>query len=68
MICGPEVDVDGIENAEKRKPPRNAIDDGLFACWEELVDDGAEEENVDERPVGGWSASAADGGENGHTK
>jgi hypothetical protein len=53
MICGPEIDVDGIEDAKKREPPGNAIDDGLLAVWEELVDDGAEEEGVDERPVGG---------------
>lgn len=39
MIGGPEVDIDGIEDAEEREPPGNAIDDYFFACREELVDD-----------------------------
>jgi hypothetical protein len=39
VIGRPEVDIDGIEDAEEREPPGNAIDDCLLACWEELVDD-----------------------------
>ena len=53
MIGGPEVDVDGVEDAKEREPPGNAINDCFFACWEELVDDCAQEENMDEGPVQG---------------
>ena len=55
MIGGPEVDIDGIEDAEEREPPGNAIDDYFFACREELVDDCAQEEDMDEGPVEGVS-------------
>lgn len=41
VVCGPEVDVDGVEDAEEREAPGNAVDDGLLAAGEELVDDGA---------------------------
>jgi hypothetical protein len=39
VIGGPQVDIDGIEDAEEREPPGNAIDDCFVACREELVDD-----------------------------
>ena len=46
----PEVHVDDIEDTEESKAPGDAIDDGTLAAGEELVDDRAEEQEVDERP------------------
>lgn len=46
----PEVDVDGIENTEERESPGNSVDDNSFSIGEELVDDGAEEEKVNNGP------------------
>jgi hypothetical protein len=51
MLSSPEVDVDGIEDGKERKPPRDAIDNCLFAIGEELVNDSTEKKNVDERPL-----------------
>lgn len=50
MMTSPQVDVDCVENTEEGKTPGNAVDDDAFAFGEELVDDGAEEEQVDQRP------------------
>jgi hypothetical protein len=47
---GPEVDVNSIEDGQERETPANAIDDHLFAGCEELVDDRAEQKEVDEGP------------------
>ena len=51
VVAGPEVDVDGVEDAEEGKPPADAVNDDLLAALKELVDDGAEEQEVDEGPV-----------------
>ena len=51
VVAGPEVDVDGVEDAEESKPPADAVNDDLLAALKELVDDGAEEQEVDEGPV-----------------
>ena len=51
VVAGPEVDVDGVEDAEEGKAPADAVNDGLLAALEERVDDGAEEQEVDEGPV-----------------
>lgn len=48
MVRGPEIDVDGVEDCEEREAPRDAIDDNLFTSIEELVDDSAEQQQVDE--------------------
>ena len=44
------MDVDGVEDRKEREAPRDAVDDGRLALREELVDDGAEQEEVDEGP------------------
>lgn len=47
---GPQVRVNDIEDTEQSKAPRDAVNDGALAAGEELVDDRAEEQEVDERP------------------
>ena len=42
--------VDRIEDGEEGEAPGDAVDDDALAGGEELVDDGAEEEEVDEGP------------------
>lgn len=39
-----------IEDSEERKAPPNAINNHFLAAVEELVDNGTEEQEVDERP------------------
>ena len=51
VVAGPEVDVDGVEDAEEGKAPADAVNDDLLAALEERVDDGAEEQEVEEGPV-----------------
>jgi hypothetical protein len=46
VIRSPEVDINGIENTQERKTPRNPIDNDLFAVRGKLVDDGTQEEKV----------------------
>jgi len=50
MVCGPEIDVDGIEDTEKREAPGNTVNDCLLAVGSELIDNGAEKEDVNEGP------------------
>jgi hypothetical protein len=52
VAASPQVDVDGIQDSEERETPRYAIDDDGFSAGEELVNDSAKEEKVDERPWG----------------
>lgn len=51
MVASPEVNVDRVEDTEERKTPGDAVDNDALALGEELVDDGAEEEQVDHRPA-----------------
>ena len=46
VVASPKVDVDGIEHSEQGKAPGNSVDDDAFSVGEELVDDGAQEEQV----------------------
>jgi len=46
----PEIDVDGIQQDEERQAPVDGINDNLFAIVEELVDNGAEEQEMNNRP------------------
>ena len=50
VVPGPEVDVDGVQDGEEGKTPGDAVDDDLLSAIEELVDDGSEEQEVNERP------------------
>jgi hypothetical protein len=50
MVTSPQVDVDSIEDTEEREAPGDTVNDGTLATGEELVNDGAEKENVDQRP------------------
>ena len=52
MVRGPQVHVDGVKDREEREAPGDALDDAAVTILGELVDDGAEEEQVDQRPVG----------------
>ena len=46
-----QSDEDCVEDGEEREPPGDSVDDdGLDVDGGELVDDGAEKEEVDERP------------------
>jgi hypothetical protein len=51
MAVGPGVNVDGVEYGEEWEAPRDAVDDDTLAIREELVDDGAEHQEMDERPA-----------------
>ena len=53
VVPGPYVDVDSVEDGKEREPPADAINDDLLSALEELIDDGAEEKEVDEGP---WRA------------
>lgn len=48
VVAGPQVDVYRVEDTEERKTPGDTVNDDAFAFGEELVDDGAEEEQVDQ--------------------
>lgn len=50
VVTSPQVDVDCIQDCKKREAPRDAVDNYGFSAREELVDDRAEEEKMDERP------------------
>lgn len=50
MLCSPQVHVDGVEHSKERESPRYSIYNHALAVGEELVDYGAEEEYMDERP------------------
>jgi len=55
MVGSPEVDIDCIEDAEQGEAPWDTVDNGAFAAGEELVDDSAGQEDVDQRP--NWKLS-----------
>jgi hypothetical protein len=38
--------IDGVQNAQQRETPGNAINDDLFTRGEELIDDGAQEQEM----------------------
>jgi len=50
MMASPKIDIDGIENSQKGETPRNAIDNDTFSLGGKLVDDGSEQEKVNQRP------------------
>ena len=51
VLVHPEGDEDRIEDSKEGKPPGDVVDyDGLRSGRGELVDDGAEKEEVDDRP------------------
>ena len=51
MLVGPDTDQDGIQDGQEREPPGDPVNhDGLCVGGRELVDDGAEEEEVDDGP------------------
>ena len=51
VVAGrPGVDVDRVEGGEEGEAPADAVDDDALSACGELVDDGAEKEEVDEGP------------------
>ena len=50
IMPDPKVHIGRVENGEKGEPPSNAVNDDLLATLEELIDDRAEKEKVDEGP------------------
>jgi len=50
VASAPDVDVDGVEDDQQWEAPVDTVDDGLLAEIEELVDDSAEEKQVDDGP------------------
>lgn len=46
----PDIHVDRVQDEEEREAPGDTVDDRLLALREELVDDVAEQEEVDNRP------------------
>lgn len=53
VLGGPDVHVYCIQDSEERQAPSNAINDHFLAAVEELVDDGTQEQEVDEGPETG---------------
>ena len=51
MVFRPEVDVNQVENTKQGEAPCNTIDNDPLPSCGELVDDGAEKEEVNEGPV-----------------
>jgi len=53
----PNVDIDAVQDREKRKPPADAIDDGLLASLSKLINDSAAEKEMNDGPdaKGIWS-------------
>lgn len=47
---GPEIYVDGVNDAEEREVPGNAIDDDAFALGSKLVNDSSQEKRMDDSP------------------
>jgi len=52
MVSCPNVHVYCIEDTKKREAPGNAVNNDLSTAREELVDDGAKEKEVYQRPRG----------------
>jgi hypothetical protein len=50
VSTGPNIDVNGVEEAEGGEAPADTVDDDSLAVGGKLVDDGTEKEEVDERP------------------
>lgn len=51
LVMGPDGDEDGIQDGHEGEAPGDTVDyDGLCVGGGELVDDGAKEEEVDNRP------------------
>lgn len=50
VATAPDADVDGVEDDEKGETPVDTVDDDLLSGFEELVDDGSEKEEVNDRP------------------
>jgi len=48
VLATPDVDVDTVERGEEGETPANAVDDDLLAAIVELVDDRAEQQEVDQ--------------------
>jgi len=58
----PDVDVNGVEDDEEGEAPVDAVNDNLLAGFEELVDDGTEEEEVDNGPNAECPSSGSEEG------
>ena len=51
VILGrPEGNIDGIQGSEQGETPGDALNDRAVPIFGELVDDGSEEKQVDDRP------------------
>jgi hypothetical protein len=50
MVSGPQVDINSVQDDKKREAPRDTLNDSTVTILSELVDDGAEEQEVDGRP------------------
>lgn len=57
VLPAPDVDVDGVEDAKEREAPGDGVNDHALAGREELVDDCAEKQQMNERPVETQSVS-----------
>lgn len=57
VLPAPDVDVNGVEDAKEREAPGDGVDDHALSGREELVDDCAEKEQMNERPVETQSVS-----------
>jgi hypothetical protein len=53
MMASPQVYVNSIEDTEQGETPGNVVNDDSLSKREELEDDGAQEQEVDEGPVMG---------------
>lgn len=52
VMGSPNIHIDRVEDTKKGKAPRDAVDNDFFTAREELVNNGAKEKKVYQRPRG----------------
>lgn len=53
VAFSPDFDIGGVEKSQKRETPVDSINDNFLSFRGKLVDDGTQEEEVDQRPGSG---------------
>ncbi|KAG8994342.1 hypothetical protein FRB94_012919 [Tulasnella sp. JGI-2019a] len=51
FLMDPEVKADRVEEQDEREPPAELIDNNLLSAIRPLIEDGADEQRLDDRPV-----------------
>lgn len=51
VLVDPDVNVDRIKDGQEREAPRDTVNEDTLAAGEKLVDNGAEKQQMNERPA-----------------